>query len=372
MVRRGSWARRVLCGAAALVLPLTAGSAHELGTTRVSALLPADGGYVIEVATDARALLDKLESASDIPAERMEALVSDQLERRLRLLEPVFLRRVVVAIDGRPVTPTHVSWTLTQPTGTGASEIATIRLAGDVPALAKQLTWRYGWTFTAYAFTVRDGEAQGNTEWLEGNQISAPAPLHAAVIQDSRIQLVARYVFLGFSHILPNGLDHVLFVLGIFFLSRRMRPILLQVTAFTAAHSITLALSIYGLVALPSAIVEPAIALSIAYIAIENLTTATVKPRRYALVFGFGLLHGLGFAGVLKEIGLPRADYLTALIGFNVGVESGQLSVIAAAFLTIGHPFGDRAWYRRRVVLPACTGIALLGIYWTVVRLHMV
>ena len=186
---------------------------------------------------------------------------------------------------------------------------------------------------------------------------------------ESRLSLIGRYVALGFVHILPRGVDHVLFVLGIFLLARKARPVFLQVTAFTIAHSITLALSIYGVVSLPPAIVEPAIALSIAYVAIENLVVKDLRPWRYGLVFAFGLLHGLGFAGALSDVGLPRTDFLAALLGFNVGVELGQLTVIALAFLLVGYWFGQRAWYRHRIVMPASACIAAFGIYWTVERL---
>jgi len=119
--------------------------------------------------------------------------------------------------------------------------------------------------------------------------------------------------------------DHILFVLGIFLLSTAWRPILLQVTTFTIAHSITLGLTMYGIVSLPSSIVEPLIALSITYVAVENLWTTELKPWRLALVFMFGLLHGMGFAGVLRGLGLPRSEFLTALLTFNLGVEGGQL-----------------------------------------------
>jgi hydrogenase/urease accessory protein HupE len=155
----------------------------------------------------------------------------------------------------------------------------------------------------------------------------------------TRLELAARYVALGFTHILPKGLDHVLFVLGVFLLSRRIRPILMQVSAFTIAHSITLGLSMYGLVSVSPSIVEPLIALSIAYIAIENLLLAKFRPWRVALVFAFGLLHGLGFAGALKEVGLPRSEFVTALIG---NAALGQLAVITAAFLAVGYWYGDR------------------------------
>jgi hypothetical protein len=141
-----------------------------------------------------------------------------------------------------------------------------------------------------------------------------------------------------------------------------------QVSAFTIAHSITLGLSMYGLVSVSPRIVEPLIALSIAYVAVENVFVSHLRPWRVALVFGFGLLHGLGFAGALKELGLPRSEFLTALLTFNVGVEAGQLTVIGAAFGLVGWHYGQRSWYRQRIVLPASALIACVAFYWTVVR----
>ena len=184
----------------------------------------------------------------------------------------------------------------------------------------------------------------------------------------TRSEVVRQYLTLGFTHIVPGGPDHILFVLGIFLLSRRLKPILQQVTAFTVAHTLTLALSIYGIVRLPPAIVEPLIALSIVFVAVENILTPELRPSRIALVFCFGLLHGLGFAGVLSELGLPRSEFLTALLSFNVGVEGGQLTVIAFASLLVGLPFRRQAWYRRRVVVPASCLIAAVGLYWSVER----
>ena len=144
---------------------------------------------------------------------------------------------------------------------------------------------------------------------------------------------------------------------------------LVQVTTFTLAHSMTLALSLYGVVSLPSRVVEPLIALSIVYVAVENLRTQTLTPWRVALVFLFGLLHGLGFAGVLTELQLPRADFAVALLGFNLGVEAGQLSVIAAAAAAGRLVAAARTWYHPRVVVPASLAIAVVGAYWTVTRL---
>jgi hypothetical protein len=149
-------------------------------------------------------------------------------------------------------------------------------------------------------------------------------------------------------------------------LSGRARPVLWQVSAFTVAHSVTLGLTMYGIVSAPPKIVEPLIALSIAYVAIENIFLSELKSWRVALVFGFGLLHGMGFAGALKELGLPRSEFVTALLAFNMGVEAGQLAVIGAAVLLVGWHCADRAWYRGRIVVPASAMIACTAVYWTV------
>ena len=163
----------------------------------------------------------------------------------------------------------------------------------------------------------------------------------------------------------------MLFVLGIYLLSGRARTVLLQVSAFTVAHSITLGLSMYGVLAVSPRIVEPLIAVSIAYVALENVFLSELKAWRVALVFAFGLLHGMGFAGALRELGLPRSEFVTALVTFNVGVEAGQLSVIGAAFLLVGWHCANRTWYRSRIVVPASSLIACTAVYWTVERLSL-
>jgi hypothetical protein len=148
----------------------------------------------------------------------------------------------------------------------------------------------------------------------------------------------------------------------------RLRPLLWQVTAFTLAHTVSLALATLKIVAVPAEIVEPLIAASIVYVAVENILWQKLTPWRPLVVFGFGLLHGLGFASVLGEVGLDPARFLTGLIGFNIGVELGQLAVILGAFLVVGFWFGTRPWYRRAIQIPASVAIALTGGYWFVER----
>lgn len=178
----------------------------------------------------------------------------------------------------------------------------------------------------------------------------------------------AEYIPVGFTHILPKGLDHILFVLGLFFLSTRLGPLVWQISAFTLAHTVTLALGATGWVSVPATIVEPLIAASITYVAVENLFSRGLTPWRPVVIFGFGLLHGLGFASVLEEFGLPEGQFVPALIGFNVGVEIGQLTVVALAFLAVGLWFRNKPWYRARIAVPASVVIALIGAYWFVER----
>ncbi|HSB63999.1 MAG TPA: HupE/UreJ family protein, partial [Thermoanaerobaculia bacterium] len=124
----------------------------------------------------------------------------------------------------------------------------------------------------------------------------------------------------------------------------------------------------YGVVSIPRSVVEPLIALSIVYVAIENVARTDLTPWRVALVFAFGLLHGMGFAGVLTELGLPRSEFVAALLSFNAGVEAGQLAVIGMALAVFGLPFRRKAWYRARIVVPASIAIAAVGFYWSVER----
>ena len=181
-------------------------------------------------------------------------------------------------------------------------------------------------------------------------------------------QVILFYLRLGFTHIIPEGFDHILFVIGLCLLSNKVKVILWQATAFTVAHSITLALSMKNVIVAPSEIVEPIIALSILFVATENLLLSELKPWRILLVFLFGLIHGLGFASSLNEIGLPRNKFATSIISFNIGVELGQVLIILLIFMLLVIPFGKKENYRKWVVTPLSIIIGLIALYWTVER----
>jgi hypothetical protein len=176
------------------------------------------------------------------------------------------------------------------------------------------------------------------------------------------------YLKLGFQHIVPLGMDHILFVVCLCLLNNQFKTVLWQATAFTVAHSITLALSMQNVIVLPADIIEPVIALSIFFVAVENILLQQLKPWRIILVFVFGLVHGIGFASVLNETGLPRDKFLTSIVAFNLGVEIGQITIISILFGLIIVPFGKRMWYRKFIVYPLSAVIAGIAVYWTMQR----
>jgi hypothetical protein len=212
------------------------------------------------------------------------------------------------------------------------------------------------------------------SRWLVPNQQS---PLfNLALNQDEngsaahsmwQWQMWFDYIYLGMKHIIPLGLDHVLFVLALFLGTRSFKQLLCLVTGFTAAHSVTLALASYGAIKVSAAIVEPLIAFSIFWMALENILFRQPGFWRFATVFIFGLLHGLGFAQALRELGLPSDSFITSLISFNVGIELAQISVVVLAFVLVGWVHSKDYW-RRRIVIPASTIIAIVAFYWTVSR----
>jgi hypothetical protein len=339
---------------------------HEAERTRVTLTLSADGSFVLDVANDPMWLLLRLETFAGgaVPAN----LAPAERDARLAQLTSVFADRIVLFVDQHEVRASTVEYV---PPGTRNAEpgtLASFHMTGSMPRDATRLRWLYGLVGDRYPLEIRQPDGSSAIEWIDGTNWSDVIDLSHAFTRPTRTEIVREYLWLGYTHILPKGLDHILFVIGLFLLSPRLKTLLLQVTAFTIAHSITLGLSMYGIVSLPSRVVEPLIALSIAYVAIENMVTRELKPWRVALVFMFGLLHGLGFAGVLRELGLPRTEFLTALVTFNAGVEMGQLTIIAAAWILVG-VFMRRPWYRKAIVVPASCAIALVGVYWTVSRL---
>lgn len=354
----------LLLGLALLLLAPGASRAHHADLVEVTVAFSPEGDYKIEVPINPAQLLQRIEVAegralTDEPTARQ---IREGIDRGL----PELVRKIKVIFDGKEVAP-RVSFVEREETDLVPG--GAILLEGQVPPGAKEFQFLYKLVFTRYALKVQAADGgEPAVAWLEGAELSPPL---AVVLPrpPTLFEVVKTYVPLGFGHILPKGLDHILFVLGLFLLSARWKPLLWQVTSFTAAHTITLGLATFGVVSLPSSIVEPLIALSIVYVAIENVVHENLGRFRVVVVFCFGLLHGLGFAGVLRELGLPKSQLLPALLSFNLGVELGQLAVITLAWLLLASWARKKPWYHQRIVVPGSLLIAAVGAYWTVERI---
>ena len=350
--------------------------AHEIRPAVITITFEQDR-YRVEISTNMEAVLagvsprhkDTIESPNAGRYDALRRLPPSELVMRIEAFQGKFLEGVDVNFDGERVKPVLDAVEAPEVGDLRVARLSVVKLSGAIPAGAKVFRWRYAAGFGDNVVRLRAG-ADGKLEavWLKEGEKSEPYVLGEGLKPRTRGEIAWQYTQLGFTHILPYGLDHILFVLGLFLLSVRWKPLLIQVTSFTVAHSITLGLSIYGVFSLPPTIVEPLIAASIVYVAVENILTSKLHAWRPFVVFGFGLLHGLGFAGVLHEVGLPRAEFVTGLVAFNLGVEFGQLAVITLAFGLVGYWGKDRPWYRHRVVIPASAAIALTGLYWTVER----
>jgi len=186
----------------------------------------------------------------------------------------------------------------------------------------------------------------------------------------TKINSFIKYLFLGIQHIIPKGLDHILFIIGLFLFSNLIRPLLLQVSMFTIAHTITLVIASLSLINVNASIVEPLIALSIVYIGVENIFKKYSNTKiRYYVIFLFGLLHGLGFALVLKDVGLDYSNLLINLVSFNIGVEIAQIFILFLLYLTIGLFFSKKKYYKLIFQIPLSLFISLIAIYWFVERI---
>lgn len=357
---------------------IAAGSARAHEVTPTIADLRVEAGVLtLDLRLNAEAFvagidLDGLgntnESGKSDSYDELRALPPDEFAPRLRAFAEDWIGRIGVRGSG-PVALNVGTIAVPEVGDPELPRASHLILRGTVPPGSAALT--LAWPKGAGDLVLRQqGVEEPFTGYVAGGTQTPPIALKGGAMMTGW-QAFAQYVPVGFDHILPKGLDHILFVLGLFFLSTHWRPLLWQVSAFTLAHTITLALGALGWVSIQAAIVEPLIAASIVYVAVEDIVSSRLNHWRPVVIFGFGLLHGLGFASVLGAFGLPEEQFIPALLGFNVGVEIGQLTVIALAFLAVGLWFGEKSWYRARITVPASVVIAGIGSYWFVERVFL-
>lgn len=310
--------------------------------------------------------------------DKLRRMTPAELASEFKKFENTFLDQIVIVDNKQRRILLSIKQVKIPPRGyPKVPRISVIDLVGKVDLSAESVQCYYPLSFSDYAVRLKqvDLEKQkfhwSQWQWLRNDKFSEPLSITEIVARKPLYKTVANYIELGFKHILPKGTDHILFILGLFLFSSSLRPLLWQVTMFTIAHTITLGLAMNGLFNLPAQIVQPLIALSIVYVGVENVFARGLQKSRLVLVFAFGLLHGLGFASMLADFGMPENAFATALISFNVGVELGQLSILLAAYLLIGFWFGKRDWYKTLVINPASIVIAIIAFYWFIDRLDI-
>jgi len=339
----------------------------------------ADGNYRVELRASIEAIMtginSKYKNTKDAPNsneyDALRVLQAAQLREKFIPFEEELNREIRLNFDSQPVKLQMTDVQIPVPGYPKVPRTSLIVFEGKIDKQVEQLTWYYPARFSDNAIRVRqiDREKEkwhwSSWQWLRNDQVSKAFSLKEVFTAPTLFSVVPEYVVAGFDHIIPKGLDHILFILGIFLLSTKLKPLAWQATMFTLAHSITLSLSMFNVINLPASIVEPLIALSIAYIGIENLIAHKLKTSRLTLVFAFGLLHGMGFASVLAEFGMPESAYATALISFNLGVEVSQLLILTSAYFGITYWFKNKQNFHDFVTVPGSLMIGLTGLYWT-------
>jgi hydrogenase/urease accessory protein HupE len=356
--------RLVLLGGITLVGASSA-QAHQVNLSTARIILGAERTVEVEVAlkgSDA----DRLTGTHVFDSQRDSvdpALVAASAEP---IVDYVIAH---VAVVGRDGTSCLAGTTTLVPDGDGVifrSTFSCRDVAGDIVYRSTVLT---GTDPSARQVVLIGEGADAPQALLDANNttvmLSAPAP--------SLLSTMQRYVVTGVEHIFM-GYDHIAFLVGVVLWARRLVPVIKIVTAFTIAHSITLSLAALDVIVIPSAIVEPAIAASIVFVAVENFFSRDID-RRWRVTFAFGLVHGFGFASALREIGLPTNTAATALAAFNVGVEVGQVvivSIVVPALIVVDRLMaadGAKPVRAASLVYTLSMLISLLGSYWFVTRI---
>ena len=348
------------------VLPAIADMTTEGDRLTFSVRLSVEG---LIAGIDLGTVTDTNEAPQAASYDALRALPPEELQTRFTAFWPEMARNIRVLSSNDPL-PLSLDLMTADPTGDPEfPRLSTLSFSAALPAGTQAV--QVGWASEYGALVLRQMGVEAPFDgYIEAGALSDPITL-AGGDQATGLETFLAYIPVGFDHIVPKGLDHILFVLGLFFLSTRLAPLLWQVSAFTLAHTVTLAAGALGYVTIPGSIVEPIIAASIVYVAVENILTDGLNRWRPFVIFGFGLLHGLGFASVLGEFGLPENAFVPALIGFNIGVELGQLAVIAVAFALVGYWFGAKPWYRKAIAIPASAVVAAIGAWWVVERVFL-
>lgn len=357
----------------------TSVKAHEIRPAIVDFTFDKSGLFQLTIQHNLEALLAEIGTAHDETEEsdnakkynRLRQLSPEDLNIEFEKFTPKFLENMQLSFNGEKEPLQILDVEIPEVGDIELARDSVINITGLLPENSENMSWKWDEKFGNAVLRVSsDTDPELFNSYLVNGDESEQVPMIGAIKQ-SKWDTFKNYITVGFVHIIPKGLDHILFVVGLFLLSAHLRPLLIQVTTFTLAHSVTLALGIFGIITLTEKQLqwtEALIAASIIYVCVENIFLNKLSRWRPVIIFAFGLLHGLGFASVLGEVGLASGSFVTGLIGFNVGVEVGQLAVIAVCFLLVGIWFRNKPWYRKVITIPASIVIALIAFYWVLER----
>ena len=319
---------------------------------------------------DLSSITDTDDSDQSAAYDALRELSPDALARKVEAEFDRLTGLVTLSLGGTPVGLALKTVTV--------ESVADLRLARDTvlvldaPAPTESQLVTVAWDPALGGLLIRQagrGSDPAYTDFLMGGGVSTGFAL-ATEIVPTIWEVIVKYIHSGIIHIVPAGLDHILFVIGLLAYGLSGRHLVFQVSLFTAAHTLTLGMASVGLIVVSGNIVEPLIALSIAWIGIENIRRKSDRfhPSRAVVVFAFGLLHGLGFASVLSDFGLPAGAFVLGLLSFNVGVEIGQLIIVVPIFLILKAMKPRKDTFRRRFQWPVSAIISGIGLFWVAER----
>lgn len=365
--------RIVLCALIFCLSSLSVLAAHNMPVSVARVVFFADGAFEIELQFDVDSstgtlLPEDLELFDLIIAYAKSRLHGDG-EKEMRQLAQLICDGVQLDFSGVLVRPELVRLDFGVPDDIKRLQRALFR--GRIPAAHTRCRW------VAHAmlpYVNLQMSRQGDTGLAEGMLIEV-VPLNTASaewtgVPSRSLDVVGVYWWQGIVHIIPQGFDHILFIVGLFFACSNRSSLLWQVSAFTLAHSITLGMCASGM-SLPlwmQGLVEPIIALSIIAVAVENCFFCEMRSWRPYVVFLFGLIHGMGFAGVLGDVGLPDDFFWVALLSFNMGIEMTQLFILGCMALLL-YAFMKKQWYHCALVIPIGIAVALAGSFMLYARI---
>ena len=343
-----------------------------------------DGNYLnIEIRLNAELILSKID-ASKISNTNSSSLseIYDELRRLdIKDLENIFLKswneissNIDIKINNTPKQIDLIKIDIEDIDNFEISRDTIIYLSVLLDENAEYLT--FNWIKNYGPIILRENNSSKSEDELVTEYLTPGSESNQIYLKKtnliSNFKNLSNFFVLGIQHIIPKGLDHILFIFGLFLFSLSIKKLITQITIFTIAHSITLIFVSLSLININPQIVEPIIALSIVYVGIENIFKNYIKEYfRYIVILFFGLLHGLGFALVLSDIGYRSSTLFLNLISFNIGIEVAQISIILFLYIFIGIKFSTNKYYRRVFQIPSSILIALIGLYWFFERINI-